>query len=426
MKLLNQSVKYLSASLLIIIGAWTVIIYFSLLDEIKESIDEGLENSKRQIIYNLKSDSTVLKKYSFAEGNFSIREISQPEALSFKDLYIDSMIYMQDADDKEMELESVRMLVTAFESNGSYFELSIVNSMVEEDDFIEELFIKAIWLYLVLIAGIIIINNFVLQRLWKPFYDLLNQLKNYRIGKSIQVPAIKTNTKEFADLQQAVNTLIRHNLETFSQQKQFIGNASHELQTPLAIATTKLELLLEKGELENEQAKKISEVLNILERMVRLNKSLLLLTKIENKQFSGDQPVHINQVVKQTINELDDITEFRNVQIALTETVRLEVRIDNSLADIMVSNLVRNAIFHNIPGGKVHIEILKDRIRICNSGKDIPLDEEKIFTRFYKPDDGQSGSGLGLAIVKAICGFYGFSVSYQFENNLHCFDLRFS
>ena len=156
-------------------------------------------------------------------------------------------------------------LSTAFESYGRYYELTIVNSMVEEDDLIEELLRKAVWLYVILIAAIIIINNVVLQRLWKPFYDFLEQLKGYRLGSSKNLPEAKTKIKEFTDLQFAVKKLLQHSIETYQQQKQFIGNASHELQTPLAIIINKLELLIEKGNLTDSQAESIAEVMNIVE-----------------------------------------------------------------------------------------------------------------------------------------------------------------
>src|SRR5690606_35949268 len=132
-----------------------------------------------------------------------------------------------------------------------------------------ELLWEALWLYLVLVAIIILINNVVLQRLWKPFYNLLNQLKNYRLGSSNELPKITTKTKEFTHLHNAVNTLLRRSIETFDQQKQFIENASHELQTPLAIATNKLELLMERGNMEDSQAESIAEVMQVIERLVR-------------------------------------------------------------------------------------------------------------------------------------------------------------
>src|SRR5690606_31959348 len=156
----------------------------NMLKEIKGSVDEGLDNYKRQIIYQAQKDTTILNKNNFAEGFFTIHEITQSEALSIKDQYIDMLMLMQDSDDESPELEPVRMLTTAFENNGRYYELRIINSMVEEDDLVKELLRDAIVLYLLLIVVIIIINNLVLKRLWQPFYSFLNQLKKYRIGKN--------------------------------------------------------------------------------------------------------------------------------------------------------------------------------------------------------------------------------------------------
>src|SRR5690606_22088882 len=208
---------------------------------------------------------------------------------------------------------------------------------------------------------IIIINNLVLKRLWQPFYSFLNQLKKYRIGKNF--PEVNTDIKEFSDLQNAVNILLKHTVETYEQQKEFIGNASHELQTPLAIATNKLELLIEKGNLQDEQAKNIAEIMSIIERLVRLNKSLLLLTKIENQQFLDNQTVSLNDIVKQNVSDLDEIAEFKNIKISVSETAQLTAFMDVSLANVVVSNLLRNAIFHNEDHGMVQIEISDKAIK---------------------------------------------------------------
>ncbi len=425
MKLLNQSIKYISVSLLFIVGLWAVIFYFSMLNEIKESVDEELENYKRQIVYKVQKDSTILQQSSFEEGFFAIHEISQAEALAAKDRYVDTMLYMQDADDTELELEPVRMLTTVFEHENSYYELSIINSMVEEDDLIEELFRDTLWLYVILIIGILFINNVILQRLWKPFYDYLEQLKNFRLGSSKSLPYAATSTKEFSDLQQTVNSLLQQNIETYEHQKEFIGNVSHELQTPLAIAINKLELLIEKGDLDNTQAENLADILNIIERLVKLNKSLLLLTKIENKQFPDEQNISLNQIVRQNISDMEEIAEYKAISIHLDESGTLSAKMDKSLANIIISNLLRNALFHNISGGKVHIQLSETTFSISNTGANTPLDEKKIFSRFHKSESATSGSGLGLAIVKAIGDLYGFAVSYRYENDLHHFILKF-
>lgn len=425
MKLLNQSLKYLSVFMLLIVSFWAVVFYVNTLDEIRESIDEGLENSKRIIIKRADSDSTMLNKYDFDESNYTISEISSALALTARNRYIDTMIYMQDDDDEEPEPEPVRMLTTVFERDGHYYELKIINSMVEEDDLVKDLLWSVLWLYLILVVSIVIINNLVLRRLWKPFYSLLDQLKRYKLGSSKELPQIDTNTKEFKDLLQTVNALLQRSLETYDQQKQFIGNASHELQTPLAIATNKLELLLEKGDLQETQATQITQVMQIIERLVRLNKSLLLLARIENNQFFDNKTVSINEAVKQTVDLLEDFAAFRNIQFDMSKTATLQVEMDAELVHIILLNLLKNAISHNIQNGFVRIHISPGSLKISNTGSAVALDADKIFNRFYKSETDPTGTGLGLAIAKAICNLYGFDLRYTFEEQQHTFTVRF-
>lgn len=425
MKLLNKSLAYFSVSLFFILGIWSVVFYFNTLSEIKESVDEGLDNYKRQIIYSIQKDSTLLSKTNFKDSFYSIKQISKAKAITITDSYKDTSMYMQDADDKYPELEPVRMLTSAFEMSGNYYKLRIVSSVLEEDDLIKGLLWEMIGLYVVLMIVIVLINNIVLQKLWQPFYQLVSQLKKYQIGIDKQTPAIKTNTKEFVDLQKAVNLLIQHTEETFEQQKQFIGNASHELQTPLAIAINKLELLIEKGTLTDEQATNVLDIMQVLDRMVRLNKSLLLLSKIDNNQFLANEKVVLNDIVKQVIVDFEDFASYKAITVSFTEVDEVILTMDKSLATIIVTNLIKNAIVHNVENGSVHIVVSQKSLEISNSGLAVPMDNEVVFTRFYKWDNHSNGSGLGLAIVKAISERYRFKVDYHYTDKLHFFTVHF-
>lgn len=425
MKLLNQSLKYLSISILAIVTIWSVVFYVNMLNEIKSSVDEGLENYKRIILQNVQIDSSILGNQYFDNRFFTVHKIEKEQALAFKDQYVDTEIFMQDFDDEEPEMEPVRMLITTFEFKGQYYELKVANSMVEEDDLIQELFWDVMWLYIILITSIVFINNLVLKRLWKPFYSFLSQLKNYRLGGTQEIPETKSKIKEFKDLQQAVNTLLQQNISAFEQQKEFIGNASHELQTPLAIIVNKLELLMETGELKEEQAINIAEVFQIIERLIRLNKSLLLLSKIDNKQFFDNQQVSVNTIVRETIHEFEEITAFKKVTISVSEIEELPILIDATLANIIISNLLKNALFHNFENGKVEISITNTSLKICNTGKNQGLNQEKVFIRFQKSESETSGTGLGLAIVKAVADLYNFPIFYEFKEEMHCFTIQF-
>ncbi|NIJ44194.1 signal transduction histidine kinase [Wenyingzhuangia heitensis] len=426
MKLLNQSLKYLSGSILIIITLWAVVFYLNMLQEIKKSIDEGLENYKRIIIQNAKKDPTILTKTYFDESFFTIHKINKKEAFTIKDQYKDTLLYMQDFDDEVPESEPVRMLTTAFKIDHNYYLLNVANSMVEEDDLIKELLYDIVVLYLFLVLSIILINNIMLKKLWHPFYSFLNQLKIYKLGNTQKLPKITTETKEFMDLQKAVNTLLEQNLAVFEQQKQFIGNASHELQTPLAITTNKLELLLEDEQLNKEQANTVSDVFKTIQKLVQLNKSLLLLSKIDNKHFFNNKVVNINKTTHDILEHLQDFSSYKNISISCKETAQLSIEIDIALANIVVSNLIKNAIIHNTNNGSIEIFIDTNSFTIKNTGINKSLDANQIFNRFHKSTNKTDGSGLGLAIVKAISDLYGFSIVYSFKKNSHCFNINFT
>lgn len=425
MKLLNQSIKHISISILVIIGIWGVVFFFNMIAEIKENVDDGLDNYKRQIIYKAHKDTTLLSRIDFDESFYAIRKIKREEALHFKDQYTDTLIYIQDIHDSIPKLDLTRMLTTAFKDDGKYYELKVINPMVEKDDLIERLLWNMVWLYAILIITIVLINNMVLQRLWKPFYSLLHQLQHFQLGSGQSLPEVDTQTKEFKDLQEAVGLLLNHNIQIYEQQKQFIGNASHELQTPLAIAMNKLELLLEKEELQGDQVESIAETMHIIERLIRLNKSLLLLSKIENKQFLDHQPVQIHTLIDQGLKDLSEVADFKQVEFIVKNEKEIQFTMDPTLAEIMIYNLLRNAVFHNIPKGKIWIKIEAYKLTVCNTGTTQALDDSRIFKRFYKSQPKKESTGLGLPIVKAIADLYQISLSYSYINQQHCFELLF-
>jgi len=193
MKLLNHTTKYFSIALLVIIGVWAVVFYFNMLDEVYDSLDDGLDNYKLLIIEKAQKDSTVLYKTEFEESNYSIREMPRYQALQVKDLYKDTLMYMVNEED----FEPVRILTTAFERNGRYYQLKVISSMVEEDDLISDLLSAIVLLYLAMLVSILIFNNLLLKRIWKPFYNLIDQLKVFRLGNDKMIQPNRSSVEEF-------------------------------------------------------------------------------------------------------------------------------------------------------------------------------------------------------------------------------------
>ncbi|MBB6612681.1 HAMP domain-containing histidine kinase [Pontibacter sp. Tf4] len=412
MKLLNHTISYLAAILFIVITGWSALLYYNMLDEIYDSLDDGLANYKLLILQRVEQDSTLLQHHQFGEFNYAIKPISGPGALAHTDSYTDTLMYME----YEQDLEPVRMLKTVFRHQDAYYQLRVINTMVETDDLIMDLLYSIVWLYLGLLASILVVNNFLLKKTWKPFYRLINQLRTFRLEKQEPITYEATNVEEFKALNQAVGKLIQNSTDTYVSQKQFIENASHELQTPLAISLNKLELLVEENNLNEEQLRLLSGAIQNLERMARLNRSLLLLSKIENKQFVAEETVDLNALVKQLLNDFEEQIHYKAITIHLHEEGECRLHMNPDLATVLLTNLLKNALVHNHQQGTVTITIQPQQLTVANSGKKAePLNAQHIFSRFHHDSGSPTSTGLGLPIVKAIANIYNFQVNYSYS-----------
>lgn len=224
-------------------------------------------------------------------------------------------------------------------------------------------------------------------------------------------------------LNEAATRYLEYSRAQLAQQKEFVANASHEIQTPLAIATGRLEMLLSTP-LSEEQMGEVVKVLTTLENISGLNKSLLLLTKIESGQFYQSERVNLAALVESRAEVLGELYEHRNIAIEVRRTGDLEVDIDAGLARVLVDNLLRNAFNHNVEGGRVLVEVGASGFSVANSGVAEPLDKERIFTRFYHSPGNENSNGLGLPIVAAIANRYGLSVEYFYQDSLHRFEVH--
>jgi signal transduction histidine kinase len=413
MKLLNYATAYFAAILLLVLLVWAALFYYTMLGEIYDSMDDGLENQKLLVLQQAARDSTVLAQKEFENGYYAMKELPLAAAKSRREVYLDTLMYMQN----EQEFEPVRMLKTVFRHHDRYYELRVITSMVEEDDLIEDLLYSLLWLYLGLLASILVLNNVLLRRIWQPFYQLLKNLKDFRLADPRPLPPQGSQIAEFRLLHDTVDQLLQSNIHTFNSQKNFIENAAHELQTPLAISLNKLELLADHPNLQEEQLAQIGVITEHLQRLTRLNKSLLLLSKIENKQFEAESEVDINELLKKILADLSDQIDYRGLSLTLEEKGHCQQRLNPDLATILLQNLLKNAVLHNRSAGFIHIEVHQDKLILSNSGQQKPLDSRRLFSRFYQASPSPATTGLGLAITKAIADRYRFRLRYDYRTN---------
>lgn len=416
MKLINYTLFYLTAILFAIVTLWAILFYYQILNQLKASMDEGLANYKILLLDDLKNEAGSIQTDVNAGRNYTIKQIDDDYALQVRDTYKDTLVF---SNIKNVH-ERARLLTTAFvNENGEFFEMKIISQELNRGKLIQKLATSLLWLYLFVLLSIVLVNNFVLKKTWQPFYQLLKSLKDFRLDGVSYAEPPQTKIKEFSILNETVQKLLKENVDAFSNQKHFIENMSHELQTPLAISLNQLELLADSKDLGDHHIQKIGNIIETLQHLANLNKSLLLISKIENKQFVLNETVDFDLIFKRIISDFTDYSEFREIEIKYTIEENWVQKMNKDLAEILVMNLVKNAIFHNHPKGKVIIKLWASEFTIENTSNEPALPTDKLFERFNKNQNKPGSTGLGLAIVKAIADASDLSVSYSFNHSGH-------
>lgn len=420
MKLLQKTIKnYLLYSVFILLIA-IPIFYYVIQNILRAEIDEELLATK----YSLKNKlSTALYQQNFDKIEIldSQMSLSKSQNLSPYDSISTENIF--DVIDKEFI--PYRVIHSNFEVNGQYFLITRKISLLENDDLLKSILTVQISMLILLLVGMILINSNLSKRLWKPFYITIDELQKFKVesSESLQLPT--SSIDEFSDLNTSLRLLTNRTQQSYIIQKEFAENASHEMQTPLAIFQSKLELLMQTLPLNEAQAKLIDELASATQRMKRLNKSLVLLTKIDNNQFLFTEEVVLNKKVKQFIEQFQPQIDEKSIIIKLEEESTVLLSANITLIEILISNLIGNAIRHNYQNGSISVKIEPNTLIIFNSGNMAELNKNHLFFRFHKQSTDENSIGLGLEIVKKIVLLYGYKIEYSFNNNLHQFAISF-
>ncbi|MBK5721627.1 HAMP domain-containing histidine kinase [Dysgonomonas sp. Marseille-P4677] len=415
MKLVNYLSLRLSGVFLLILFIWSAVYLYLQMTEIHDGIDEGLNNLKQEFVYEANNSPTFVSDMQKHNPlNIIIENISYEEARDMKETYTDSRIYFV----TEEEEEEVRLLTSVFfcEQDQKYYKIKFFTSTVESEDLIKNMLylIIALWVSLALAMGIVMRK--IINKSNKPFYKLLEKLRGFRLDNTKMIDIPVTGIAEYTELNNSVKILLEENINAFTEQKKFIENASHELQTPLTIAIGKLELLLNSDTLSEHQLMDVNSILGSLNRMKRLNSALLLLSKIKNKQFSNNQTIDLIAIFEEVLFDFDDIIRYKEITIETKKNIDvLNIDMNKDLAYIMMNNLIKNAVSHNIRGGEICVIFESTSIIISNTGQ--PIDKAvDIFERYISASGDIGSSGLGLSIVKSITEIYNLKISYQYTN----------
>lgn len=416
MKLLRYTHFNLSFLLFLLLGGWGTFFYYTVIDEVMDETDDALANYRDIIVGKILADSTLLDTEDKIIHSYSIRPLTTEEVEHYRDRYYDGTVYIETED----EYEPVRIMKSCFMATDlKYYELELRLSTLERDDLIAAIFKYLVALYIALLCCIIFSTRLILKSVFRPLDRLLEWLENVSPGHPAPYLNPDCHIREFRTLNRAALEMHERAEKAYREQKEFIENASHELQTPLAVINGKLELLAEHENLDEEELKNIDDMFRSLHRAIQLNKSLLLLSRIQNRQFEEVTEVDMNPHVRKILELLSDLYEEKELDYHLSDTEDCRIRMNESLAHTLLTNLIKNAIIHSPEHGRVDILIHSTRIEIVNDGNQA-LDERQMFKRFYKGHSGQKEStGLGLSITQSIADLYHLSLTYYHDGRHH-------
>jgi two-component system, OmpR family, sensor kinase len=415
MKLLqktNRAYLTLSASAFLIAGA---AIYIALNFILEAQISEKINNNKISITKRIKESGIVSNDPPYVV----VKELTG--IINKSDISIDTIIL----DPNESEEIPVRQYTSNESINGKYYQIILRNTLVEKSDILVTIFVVIGAVFILLLISIYLINIKLSLILWKPFYNTLDDLKEFSQEESgFSLPA-GTDIEEFDELNSGLNKLTEKVISDYHALKRFSEDASHEIQTPLTIIHSKLESLLQEPDLKKDQADLIEAAFSASSRLSRMTKALLLLAKIENRQFTDAEEVNLSEIVAMQIESLSDFISEKSLRITLHLEPGIKLITNSFLAESLVLNLLGNAVKHNLPGGIIFIELNEHSLKISNSGAPLTIPPEKLFERFHKVNKSSDSPGLGLSIVDKICKVSNWQINYTNDGEMHNISVRF-
>lgn len=418
MNLIIKTTLFYLAVALLVFGIGGVVLYQMVEKEVKKETDYDLRFHFNQIEQALREGEPLSL---LQDDRITITTVTSFLPTDTIRIYKDTLAphpYRSRADIQ-------RMVVAVRHINGTNYRISVRDVFIESDDIYEGVLNAMTWLFLVLGGTMLVFSFLITKWLFRPFQQILERIGSFNLKKDQPFNLPKTSTKEFQQLNTFVDQMVTKARRDYQSVKEFSENASHEMQTPLAIARGKLELLIEMEGLNSEQTHLIQSAQQSLDKLSKLGAALSLLTKIENQEFIARQPIDFSETVRACIDNFTELAMLKNLTFKHHIETGVQLKIDPILADILINNLVKNTIRHNETGGWIEVRLNAQQLSVKNTGKAPAVQTEQLFKRFQKGSTTNGSLGLGLAIVKKICQVNHFQVHYQFADGVHDIVVKF-
>jgi signal transduction histidine kinase len=417
MKLFTKYSRINMVASIVIFLVASVAFYFTLRYVLINQIDEDLEVEEDEITTYVKKYNQLPESFSFSDQTIHFSTVQELPKRSVCTVIMTNI--------EEKLPEKFRQLSFGIEAGGVNYKADVSKPLEGAVHLLRSILLITLISIMVILLVSLIINRVLLKNLWRPFYDSINAMRVFRISNDKMASLPETHIEEFDLLNNTLKSFTENSRKEYLALKTFSENASHEFQTPIAIIRSKLDLLIQEEKLSEPQSKTLQAAYNAIEKLSRLNKSLLLLVNIGNNQYEDADVISLDQKLEEKLQEFQELWQSHSLQMN-TMIGKSCIRMNKELLEILLNNLLSNAISHNYDGGDILISLTTCQLIITNTSKEGALDQQQLFKRFYKPSQNSSHNGLGLSIVKQIADVSELVLGYSFDNKKHSFTVSWS
>ncbi len=414
MKLLTRSTFYYFIFSMIALIAAGIAFYFTIRSIVYRQIDTSLVTEKT-IIQNQIEKTDTIPDFEASFGH-QIEVKLFKSRIKYSQLIRDTDIY---DDDSQSYLSYRYIQFTNSTPRNTGYLINIYQSLDENQDLLDSIAIGMFFLFIALLLTSIIFNYLISRKIWQPFYRSLKEVSNFNVLDDKQLDLPETNINEFMQLNSVLEQMTRKIRKDYLSLKEYNENSSHEIQTPLAVIRSKIDILVQNRKLNKESLDLIKSINEAVAKIFKLNNGLLLISKIDNQQFPETKVISLKKLVEKTLRNYEEIMQLKEIKVETKFSDPGIISMNEILADVLISNLLGNAVRYNIDGGFILCRLDNTLLTITNSGLPLKVDPEKLFNRFQKGTDHPEAVGLGLSIVKKITDHYKMIISFSSTENVH-------
>jgi len=328
-------------------------------------------------------------------------------------------------DSRSRQFRTFRYMQFEAEHGGTKYAVVLYKSTTPADKLVERVTLMMTMMVILFMAGIFFLNRFIFRNLWKDFFDALEKLKQFDTVKE-PVTLGEPDVEEFMELKKVLERMTQRLSSEYRELKEYTDHTTHELQTPLAVIKTKTELLMQSANLGSDEMILLQSINSSVNHLSRLNSTLALMTRIENQQFTGKVEMNVARLMDEHLEMFQELILLRELKVERSYSEQdLVLTMDKGLADILITNLLKNAIVHNTDGGRIICKVQDQILEIGNEGPVLTFKQKDLFRRFVRDTTKTGNFGLGLSLVKKICDYYGFEISYEYRSQMHFFKIFF-